>query len=258
MTTLDLIHSATLTASSTSLCTTTSCQVTNIRASSPDDLSTHLTLWQSALDPTCSPQWIYADWSTQGAYTPVSFSILYGPLGFTFDGPKITHNLTLTSSTGELVDAIASGLVLCSLTSVIDSGNVVRYDLCSFKTGGMAGMTGANFTWDLVEPGGGGGCQMNIHEISLIAHPFSASGDIPALGPIVGGVGNGLASLPSDSTAALSPGAIAGIVICALIGVAVASVCWMRQMNLAKRRRAGRYLNGGGGRGSRDEFFLTG
>ncbi|ORY45935.1 hypothetical protein BCR33DRAFT_715960 [Rhizoclosmatium globosum] len=206
------------------------------------DLTNHPLLWQSALDPTCANQWIYADWSNLGPFSMISFAILYGPLGFIFDGSKITHNVTLTNPTSGNIDA--SGMIACTLSSVNNSREMVRYDICSFQNFNgpptvFDGMTGANFSFELAMHANASACQMNIYEV---LHEWSFHEPIAGAGSSGTLTGN---PAPSGNTSSsdLSAGAIAGIAIVSIIGLAVLSLFLIRQKNIQKRKRARRYLD---------------
>ncbi|KAI8607947.1 hypothetical protein BC830DRAFT_1156498 [Chytriomyces sp. MP71] len=216
------------------------CDVDNVKPTAATDILNHTTRWQSVLDQSCQHQWIQADWSSVGPFAVASYSVLYGPLGFTFDGNKITHNVSLVYSTGQIFDA--SSLIACTLTSANNSGLTVRYDICSFSTYApietFNNVIGANFTWELARPAGGGACQMNVFEMNMHGIPMSQLP--PSLGN--SGIGNNPEYMP-PSTSTTSPGIIAGFVVMSLVIFALLSVILLRQRNLARRKRAGRLLD---------------
>ncbi|KAJ3298255.1 hypothetical protein HDU79_011542 [Rhizoclosmatium sp. JEL0117] len=251
----ELIHLSYLSSSSESHagnCASNRCSIDNIKQNASLDLTNHPLLWQSALDPTCANQWIYADWSNLGPFSMISFAILYGPLGFIFDGSKITHNVTLTNPTSGNVDA--SGMIACTLSSVNNSREMVRYDICSFQNFNgpptvFDGMTGANFSFELAMHANASSCQMNIYEIDLYGLKNTGNAaNGPSTNPIAGAGSSGTLTgnpAPSGNTSSsdLSAGAIAGIAIFSIIGLTVLSLFLIRQKNIQKRKRARRYLD---------------
>ncbi|KAJ3060021.1 hypothetical protein HDU98_003976 [Podochytrium sp. JEL0797] len=216
----ELISISTLTASSTdpigSNCYGGTCDVSEIKQTSANDQSNHLTNWQSKLDPSCGPQSIKADWYGSAGYNSIaSFSVLNGKLA----SPGGPSKVVLQTAYG---DVDITQYKLCTSATVNDGGSQVEWDICALSTQAPAGTfdnaRGATFYFNPASIGSAG-CVVNVYEIQMHGTPTPGA---PAPG--------------------LSGGFTAAIVIFCLIAVCGLGVWFVRQRNIAKRQRAGRFV----------------
>ncbi|KAJ3060022.1 hypothetical protein HDU98_003977 [Podochytrium sp. JEL0797] len=213
----ELISISTLTASSTdpisSNCYGGTCDVSEIKQTSANDQSNHLTNWQSKLDPSCGPQSIKADWYGSAGYSSItSFSVLNGKLA----SPGGPSKVVLQTAYG---DVDITQYKLCTSASVNDGGSTVEWDICALSSQAPAGtfdnVRGATFYFNPASVGSAG-CVVNVYEIQM--HGTST----PRTG--------------------LSAGLTAVVVILCLMGVCGLGIWIVRQRNIAKRQRAGRFI----------------
>ncbi|KAJ3068875.1 hypothetical protein HDU98_008015 [Podochytrium sp. JEL0797] len=216
----ELISISSLTASSTdpmgSNCYGGTCGVDEVKQTSANDQSNHLTNWQSALDPSCGPQSIKADWYGSAGYNSItSFSVLNGKLA-TPGGPS---KVVLQTAYG---DVDITSYKLCTSANVNDGGSQVEWDICALSSQAPAGtfdnVRGATFYFSPASVGTTG-CVMNVYEIQMHGTPT-----------------------PGASQPGLSAGFTATIVIFCLILLCGLGVWLVRQRNIRKRQRTGRFM----------------
>ncbi|KAJ3232384.1 hypothetical protein HDU81_003022 [Chytriomyces hyalinus] len=210
------------------------CAVDQVKHETATDFLDHKTRWQSVLDPDCKDQSIQARWTLP--YSIESYAVLYGPLGEFFEGGNSStayHNVTFLTTSNTVFDA--SNYIRCTQISIADSGVTVRYDICTFsgstQPGALDNIVGATFTWKLHVAPGFSACQMNIFEMNLFGLPMTP------VAPANSGSGNG-----DNASTGVSTGLIVGVVIVGAIAAVMAALVFIRQKNLAKRKRAGRLL----------------
>ncbi|KAI8617395.1 hypothetical protein BC830DRAFT_1113634 [Chytriomyces sp. MP71] len=236
---VDIFVGSTLTASSydsTSLgCGGGRCKVNQVSNDGSGATSEDRTFWQSSPDATCSDQWIQSQFAS-----PVSLlnlTIEYDSLGWSFGAQNSHFQVLLNPGTPQQSDA--TSITACTSANVTNTGTTNRLDTCTFDKP-PTNVGGMRITWGLSKYNGT--CQMNVDEIIAFGIPSSAT-DTPSTGGKSGNSGSPAppSSNPVDSASnGLSGGAIAGIIVAAIVVLGAAVLYGMRYKNLKRRERAGR------------------
>ncbi|KAJ3352030.1 hypothetical protein HDU83_008424 [Entophlyctis luteolus] len=198
----------------------TACAPTNVKQIAPD--AEGLDLLKPMVFPLDPSTGLVADWSAVGLFSVSSFSILYGPLGYTFDGQRLLHVVTLINPiTQTTLEASKLGFIECTSAPVNDSLSTIRYDTCSFQQslaplGTFDSWGGVNFTWELSidyrhQQDQQYQCQMNVNEITLYGNQTSAA-------------------TSGSASSKLGVGGVVAITLCALVTV---SASWLNGVFLS-------------------------
>ncbi|KAJ3415787.1 hypothetical protein HDV05_004059 [Chytridiales sp. JEL 0842] len=198
---------------------------------------------------TCTPQWLFFDWTNTGSKDIQKLTILYGQYGLVFDnGTNTQPIISLTYATNpatEYTPQAPAEITFLPIRTISSQNIDTRYDTLVFRSTEpgneqkFKNVKSLRITWEGIKPSGPYNPQLCVMDVAAVAiNGVKHNPSTPTTGVKV-------PNLNDPGSGGLSPGAMAAIILvplCILVPVGV--LFWIRQRNIAKRKAAA-YLRAG-------------